>query len=281
MTTSIQSIDDSTSAMLVNGQESLRLTPEGISTPTLNGGQLAGFRNRIINGNFVINQRNISSANTAYGANVYILDRWKAGPGGCTLSWAASGNDIVVTINAGTLIQIIESTHIEGGVYLLSHEGTAQARIGVDGTAPAGSYVAASKLSPLASASATGGSLNMAVEFSVGSVSRVMLEKSDKATPFERRPYDVELRLCQRYYEYCTPCILSMLKLREIDRNRYIAVWFKARKRATPTVTSTWAPDGAGNFAVNATLDQAQFTALASSDAGAPAITSWIANAEL
>jgi hypothetical protein len=44
---------------------------------SLNGGQLAGLRNKLINGNMGIDQRNNgSSVNIAAGASAYVLDRW-------------------------------------------------------------------------------------------------------------------------------------------------------------------------------------------------------------
>ena len=45
-----------------------------LTVPSLNGGQLAGFRNQIINGNFEIAQRGIGPFTSQ---NEYTLDRWK------------------------------------------------------------------------------------------------------------------------------------------------------------------------------------------------------------
>ena len=54
------------------------VTPNiGAATVTsLNGGQLAGNRNRIINGDMRIDQRNAGAAHTSTNANIYVLDRW-------------------------------------------------------------------------------------------------------------------------------------------------------------------------------------------------------------
>ena len=155
----------------------------------------AGNRNRIHNGNFQVNQRAVSGTVTL-AAGAYGHDRWKAGSGGCTYTFAASGKDIVVNITAGSLLQVIEDKDVEGGQYRLSHTGTAQARISVNGAAPSGAYAAA----PLTSAAATGGQ-SMTVEFGTGTVSKVQLEPGTVETAFERRPYATELALCQRHYE--------------------------------------------------------------------------------
>jgi hypothetical protein len=152
-----------------------------------------GLRNRIINGNFAVNQRAVSGTVTL-AAGAYGHDRWKAGASGCTYTFATSGIDPIITITAGSMMQVVEGNNIEGGVYRLSHAGTAQARIGVNGAAPSGSYAAA----PLSSASATANQ-NVTVEFSTGTVSKVQLQPGTQETAFERRPYPLELSLCKRY----------------------------------------------------------------------------------
>ena len=47
-----------------------------VRVANLNGGQLAGTRNRIINGDMQIDQRNAGAAVTATAAGVYTVDRW-------------------------------------------------------------------------------------------------------------------------------------------------------------------------------------------------------------
>ena len=53
-----------------------------LTVPSLNGGQLAGFRNVLINGGVTINQRNKAYASVANGE--YWADRWKKISGGMT-----------------------------------------------------------------------------------------------------------------------------------------------------------------------------------------------------
>ncbi len=47
-----------------------------LNVPSVNGGQLAGFRNRIINGDMTIDQRNVY-AEVAAAGNIHMVDRWK------------------------------------------------------------------------------------------------------------------------------------------------------------------------------------------------------------
>ena len=152
--------------------------------------------NRIINGNFAINQRT-TVTNTALAAAAYGHDRWKAGAAGCTYTFTAALPDTTITITAGTLTQIIEAGVIEGGVYTLSWTGTAQARVW-QGT-PTGSYAA----SPLTTASLTAGT-NTVVEFNAGTVTRVKLEIGSVATPFNRQSLAKSRADCQRYYQIIT-----------------------------------------------------------------------------
>lgn len=155
------------------------------------------FRNRLHNGNFRINQRAVSGTVTL-AAGQYGFDRWKAGAGGCTFTFAVNGNDVVVTITAGSLMQVVVGVNVEGGTYSLANRGTALARIAVNGAATSGAYAAASPTSSLQSATATA-SQAITVELSTGTLDRVQLEAGTVATTFERRPSSVELAMCQHY----------------------------------------------------------------------------------
>ena len=154
--------------------------------------------NRIINGNFAVNQRAYVSGTALPSsptvANGYAHDRWKAGAGGCTYTFTAALPDTTITITAGTLTQIIEAGMIEGGVYTLSWTGTAQARV-YQGT-PTGSYAA----SPLTTASLPAG-VNTIVEFNAGTLTRPKLEIGSVATPYNRQSLAESMADCQRYYQ--------------------------------------------------------------------------------
>lgn len=159
------------------------------------------FRNRIINGNFQINQRGATLASTAYAASAYTFDRWKAGASGCTVSLAAGSNavDNVASITAGTLLQIIEGALYvpEGGSYTLSWTGTATARV-YQGSA-AGSYVA----SPITVSGLTAGT-NVTVEFSTGTVGTVQFEPGTSASTYERYGPTLDLHRARRYFTFGT-----------------------------------------------------------------------------
>lgn len=157
----------------------------------------AALRNRLINGNFQINQRTVTGS-VVLTAGQYGHDRWKAGAAGCTYTFAASGNDVVITISAGSLMQVIEDINVEGGVYAISNEGTAQARYAVNGGATSGAYAAATKAAPLVTTSATA-SQQVTVEFSTGTIHRAQCEPGTATTVFERRMATLELAMCQRY----------------------------------------------------------------------------------
>lgn len=147
----------------------------------------AGFKNTIINGAFLINQRAYASG-AATTAGQYTFDRWKVtGTGGITFS--TTSNKTTITIPSGqTLQQVIEGLNLQTGTYVLSWEGSAQGRIG------AGSYGASGAVT----ASITGG-VNTTIEFNAGTLSNVQLEL-DQVTAFEVRPYHIEFLLCARYY---------------------------------------------------------------------------------
>ncbi|WP_399696618.1 hypothetical protein [Xenophilus sp.] len=183
------------------------------------------YRNKIINGNFRINQRNWSGS-VSLAAGAYGHDRWKAGAGGAGYTFAASGADTVLTIFSGTLQQVIEGADIEGGDFTISWEGTAQGKV------VGGSYAS----SPLVVGGWPSGT-NLAVEFSTGTLGKVQVEAGDLATDFERRPMAIEMAMCRRYYQ------LAQFTVYKGSTGSNFAgsitnVYFE-RMRATPTVGST------------------------------------------
>lgn len=150
----------------------------------------AGFRNKVINGDFRVNQRSYASG-AATVANQYTLDRWKvSGPGG--IAFATVNGKTTVTIPSGqTLRQVIEGINVQPGDYVLSWGGTSLGRIN------GGEYGASGHVI----ASLVGGS-DVTVEFSSGSVDSVQLEVGGLKSPFETRHYGYEFELCQRYCRY-------------------------------------------------------------------------------
>ena len=194
-----------------------------LTVPSINGGQLAGMRNKIINGSFSVNQRAyVSGAATTAGQ--YTSDRWKVtGTQGITFS--TTNNKTTVTIPPGqTLQQVIEGLNLQSGTYVLSWEGTAQGRIG------AGAYGASGTVT----AAITGGA-NTTIEFNAGTVTAVQLEPGTVATPFEQRHYGAELALCQLYYEEVAYRVDTAIASAASFGSVFIA--YKATKRTLPTLS--------------------------------------------
>lgn len=157
------------------------------------------FRNRLRNANFAVNQR-VVSGTVSLSAGQYGHDGVKGGASGCTYTFSTSGLDTTISISAGSLILPIEAALIEGGNYVLSHVGSAQARVWQGtGASGSGAYGTATTSSPLfVTGLAAGTQTN--VEFSTGTVLRPQLEPGSIATAYERRPFDYELSLCHRYF---------------------------------------------------------------------------------
>jgi hypothetical protein len=92
-------------------------------------------------------------------------------------------------------------------------------------------------------------------------ITGVQLEKGTVATPFERRPFGMELALCQRYYEKSynidvapgTVSDVGRVIARNVTADTFgfpsVKVDFKVTKRATPTIVRYSTNDGAsGNI---------------------------------
>jgi len=148
-----------------------------------------GYRNKLTNGGFVVNQRGYASGSNVGAANTYTYDRWRVTTSGQALVIASSTtypNLNRATAPAGGISQIIEAVDIEGGTYVLSWVGTATAT--VNGSAVAnGATVALT------------GNTAATVAFLNGTVERPQLERAAIATAFEMRPLADELARCQRY----------------------------------------------------------------------------------
>lgn len=150
----------------------------------INGGQIAGTRRKNINGDFSINQRNLTSPQTlAAGERGH--DGWKAGASGCTYSWSTTANLTTVTITAGTLIQTLEGIKYQSGTHVISWTGTAQGKLN-------GSSFGATGVT----ATLTGGT-NADMEFNTGTLALVQCELGSTATSYEYS--NNELSQCQRY----------------------------------------------------------------------------------
>jgi hypothetical protein len=180
--------------MPTNGQFSVG---ELVTASDANTLFVRGYGNRIINGNFEINQRGYTSGtNLASGA--YGFDRWKSGFTNTALTFTDGVQNTTVTISSsGVLQQIIERENMPAGTYILSWFGTATGRIYNAGSTPPG-YTAGPITVTL------DGSANVVVEFTASGDTRtlglVQVEAGTVFSPFDYRHRGQELILCQRYY---------------------------------------------------------------------------------
>ena len=249
-------LTDSTGAQLVSYDNlyGIAIANPLVGTATvtsINGGQLAGMRNRIINGDFQVNQLALTSPATLV-AGAYGHDMLKAGASACTYTFSTTGNQTTINITAGTLIHTIEGAAIEGGIYALSNQGTATARIGVNNTASAGAYAACTSATPLLSASAIGGQ-NIIIEFGVGTLDRIQLELGTVATMFERWTPAFQMAQCQRYVEVFQPSEIDYIGNNfQAAQHNNLVIPMKATKRlATPSVSGSWTQFNCGAPTLN------------------------------
>lgn len=180
------------------------------------------LRNLVNNRTLTVNQR-AKAGTVVLAAGVYGHDQWKAGAGGCTYTFAASGNDVVITITAGSLVHVIEGANIAGGTYAASWSGTSTAKLN-GGTAAASGVTATG---------VTAGA-NLPIEMGVGTFTRVQVEQGATVTTFERRSIADEIKACQRYYETGSG---ELQAYNTASNGTAVRIPFKVTKRATPTMT--------------------------------------------
>lgn len=218
-------------------------------------------RNKIINGNFGLNQRAVAGT-VVLAAGVYGHDRFKAGVGGCTYTFATSANVTTLTITAGTLRQVIEGANLRSGTHILSWTGTATARV------DAGAYGASG-----ITGTAVGGT-NQTIEFATGTVSLVQYEQGSVATPFELRPIGTELALCQRYYEKSYDLATVPGTITNTSAHEFTSAattWYLTgtikylQKRSTPTIVIYSSSTGASGqlFEIASAADKTASTSFA------------------
>lgn len=245
----------------LNGQIALKADTSYVN------GKYSGFKNYIINGKKVVNQRNLTTANNSYNQDRWYKanNNWFQGIEGAnnltsgktyTLSWVGSatasyyiGNATSLTINSQTFTPIVN-----GGSFTLTISAGQNLWIKFE-------------------SDAIGSTFNF-----------VQLEEGSVATVFENRPVGLELMLCQRYYEegnrqrahpYLRPGGVNVT-----DSTGFATCYFKVQKRITPTISAV------GSFGyVNGIVDAGiyAFTAMvgANNGEGESSVGWWTASAEL
>ena len=243
---------------------------------SINGGQLAGTRSRIINGDMRIDQRNNgASASTGLGVLTYSIDRWIVAANGVSGFFQQGGTVGARTLNitgaAGntgvSYRQRIESQNIAdlaGKAVTLSFQVSSTTLTSLPlqvGYATAQDNFTTVTSSFTATPTITGTLSTYSYTFTLpanaangvellfgptaaltGSIvlANVQLEPGAVATPLERRSYGLELALCQRYYEPAVPVFargMLPVNLAFIETPGY----FKVSKRAMPTLIAAGA----------------------------------------
>lgn len=116
--------------------------------------------------------------------------------GSTTVTFTASPNGQTMTINALHAVgQPIEQANLEAATYTVAWTGSARGRIYKSGTLSLAAYAA----SPLSVAA--DGLGDYVLELYDGTFTDVQVERGAVATPYDFRPFGLELMLCQRYYE--------------------------------------------------------------------------------
>jgi hypothetical protein len=200
----------------------------GVTAPEFDSTSDFGFKNLLINAGFRINNGN---AGTAYvsgavlAAGAYGHEMWKAGASGGNYTFTQLNTNTQITIAASkSIIQVVENLNVHETAYVLSWEGTAQARVGVNSATPSGAYAS----SPILITGQTAGT-TMSVEFNEGTLGKPQLEKGTIATSFENRNYGEEQSLTQRYYQK-VPMIVEVGTL-------WQSVSLPVEMRTAPTVS--------------------------------------------
>lgn len=289
-------------------------TSPTLTTPvvdSLNGGQLAGLRNRIINGAMLIDQRNAGSSVTIpNGVGTYITDRFLGFASQASkftmqqVANPATGSQFskMLKVTSASAYSVLSTDrfffqqHIEGfnvadlawgttnaatvtvsffvyssltgtfGGSLKNYTGTrsypftftvnsantlefktitiAGDTTGTWATDSSGAIAltfglgTGSTFSATAGAwaagnydSATGATSVVGTNGATFYITGVQLEKGSVATPFEQRPYGMELALCQRYYE-----ILAQTMVGAASTGAFTTAKFQVAKRTNPTV---------------------------------------------
>ena len=240
--------------------------------------QYTGFKNRIINGAMVIDQRNAGAAQTitTAGGNQYTVDRWfasctganvtgqrVAGTGANAYNYRFTGAASVTNIYFQQRIESVNMIDLVGSTVTLSVNLANSVLTTVNWVAnypnstdnygggvtaiSSGSFTVNSTLTQYTTQISVpaGATTGLQIYFYVGAqtsgtwtIGNAQLEKGSTATSFDYRPYGTELALCQRYYEVCPYDIIST-NGGQSGQPYYKTTPFKQTKRAAPTMAYT------------------------------------------
>ena len=265
----------------------------GITTPTTNGTgehvtSVTGFKNRIINGGMVIDQRNAGASKTLVaGSSTYVLDRFYVatnGGAGVVQQVAGSGFTKAMRITGAAGItdgyfgQKIESYNISDCAsttvtYTVRASSsvltslTWYARFPTAQDNYAGVTAIASGTITINStptnysfqiALPSGVTNGFELYFTFGAftsgtldITGVQLEKGSVATSFDYRPYSTELSLCQRYYYNSGSTRASQWQGYGVNSQAiYVSVNYPVKPRTTPTIALTNSATTGGSLSV-------------------------------
>lgn len=201
-------------------------------------GSLFSFRNKLINGNFALNQRNYASGAATTVANQYTLDRWRVVTSGQSITYTTSGIGRAVVFPAGGGEQVIKGENIEGGIYTLSWIGAGTATVNGVAIANGGQ-----------TSSLTAGA-NVTVKF-VGAVQQAQFEPV-VVTPFEQRYPKLEMMLAREYCFRNSSAGQGLVGagLAYASTNAAFFIPFPTQMRAAPTLSSSnlYITNGAGSL---------------------------------
>jgi hypothetical protein len=206
-------------------------------------------QNLLINSAFLVNQRKFPGG--PLGAGVYGFDRWKGGPGGCTLSLAANG---AITLS-GALDQVIDAAQAAAQIGAASFAGASLTLSVEDPSEPLPIFIGSKAATIPAgtgrrSASVTldgseTGNITVRLQPSgTCSFRCVKLEAGTYATPWIGVPLDVEEFRCRRYYQRLavsggTSGILGALGQRVAANNIDLPCTLPVPMRADPVLTTS------------------------------------------
>jgi len=241
-----------------------------LTVPSLNTGPLSGFRNQIINGDFLVWQRGNAGYNNAGATLSYkSVDRWGiqdllAGNHLAQSNTAPTGFPYSATIDGQTnatvrhRIELYDQKpgpFVAGSQWTLSVWANNQIRARVqdsDGNTslPMANMTATSETSNgftryaetfTMAADASTNHLEVALQNQNGVLMRiagVQLEPGPVATPFEHRPVGTELALCQRYFYKGDSIFACAAGLSSFSSSKSIAqLFYPTTMRATPTLS--------------------------------------------